>query len=232
MRLNTARSIPVALPLEPQAPVAFPRLVLTRSRRIKRSFDIFFAVLFSIAALPVFLLIAVAVLLESGRPIFFGHNRVGRGGRTFRLWKFRTMRPEGDAILARHLEMNPEAAEEWRLNRKLRQDPRVTRVGRWLRRASLDELPQIWNILRGEMSVAGPRPIVRDEILNYGTAYPLYALTAPGLTGLWQVSGRNDTTYRQRVELDAAYVRNWSPALDLRLLFKTVRVVLNGKGAY
>jgi len=110
--------------------------------------------------------------------------------------------------------------------------PTRDRVGRWLRRASLDELPQIWNILRGEMSVAGPRPIVRDEILNYGTAYPLYALTAPGLTGLWQVSGRNDTTYRQRVELDAAYVRNWSPALDLRLLFKTVRVVLNGKGAY
>lgn len=232
MRLNTARSIPAAFPLQPLAPLEFPRLALSRSRRVKRTFDLVFAVLFAIAALPMFALVALAILIESGRPLFFGHDRIGRGGRTFRLWKFRTMRTDGDEILARHLDENPEAAEEWRLNRKLRHDPRVGRIGRLLRRSSLDELPQIWNILRGEMSVAGPRPIVRDEILNYGTAYPLYTLTAPGLTGLWQVSGRNDTTYRQRVELDAAYVRHWTPRLDVELLFRTVGVVLKGKGAY
>lgn len=232
MRINTARTIPAALPLQPHAPVAFPRLALSRSRRIKRTFDVVFAVLFAIAALPVFLLIALAVLFESSGPVFFGHERIGRGGRSFRLWKFRTMRVDGDEVLARHLAEDPEAAEEWRLNRKLRRDPRVTRIGRLLRRSSLDELPQIWNILRGDMSVAGPRPIVRDEIVNYGTAYALYALTAPGLTGLWQVSGRNDTSYRRRVELDAAYVRHWTPRLDAELLFKTVGVVLKGKGAY
>jgi lipopolysaccharide/colanic/teichoic acid biosynthesis glycosyltransferase len=142
------------------------------------------------------------------------------------------MHVNGDEILARHLADNAEAAEEWQRNRKLRNDPRITRIGRWLRRSSLDELPQLLNILRGEMSLAGPRPIVAEEIGNYGVAWPLYALTAPGLTGLWQVSGRNDTTYRRRVELDAAYVRNWTPGLDFRLLWKTVGVVLKGKGAY
>jgi Undecaprenyl-phosphate galactose phosphotransferase WbaP len=205
---------------------------LPRSRRIKRTIDVLAAVILAVLALPVAVVIALAILLESGRPVFFGHKRVGRAGRSFRVWKFRTMRVNGDEILARHLEENPEAAEEWGVNRKLRNDPRVTRIGRLLRRSSLDELPQIWNILRGQMSIAGPRPIVQEEIGKYGQAYPLYALTAPGLTGLWQVSGRNDTTYRHRVELDAAYVRNWTPGLDFLLLWKTVGVVLKGKGAY
>jgi lipopolysaccharide/colanic/teichoic acid biosynthesis glycosyltransferase len=212
--------------------VEFPRLALPYARRIKRSFDLAAGVLLAIAAFPVFVLVALAILIESGRPVFFGHNRVGRGGRTFRLWKFRTMQVNGDEILARHLQENPEAADEWQSNRKLRNDPRVTRIGRWLRHSSLDELPQLWNILRGDMSLAGPRPIVAEEIPHYGIAWPLYALTAPGLTGLWQVSGRNDTTYRRRVELDSAYVRHWTPVLDLKLLWKTVGVVLKGKGAY
>jgi Undecaprenyl-phosphate galactose phosphotransferase WbaP len=199
---------------------------------VKRSFDLLFAVVFAILALPVFLAIAAAIVLESGGPVFFGHNRIGRGGRTFRLWKFRTMHVNGDEILAKHLAEDPDAAEEWHVNRKLRRDPRVTRIGKLLRRSSLDELPQIWNIVRGEMSFAGPRPIVHDEIEKYGKAYPLYAMTAPGLTGLWQVSGRNDTTYRRRVALDAAYVRHWTPGLDLQLLWRTVGVVLKGKGAY
>jgi lipopolysaccharide/colanic/teichoic acid biosynthesis glycosyltransferase len=142
------------------------------------------------------------------------------------------MVPNADEVLAQHLANNPEAAAEWKANHKLRNDPRITYTGRLLRRSSLDELPQIWNVLRGEMSLAGPRPVVEAEIPHYGAAWPLYTLALPGLTGLWQVSGRNDTTYRRRVELDATYVRNWSLKLDFQLLLKTVRVVLKGKGAY
>lgn len=213
--------------------IAFPRLASPRSRRTKRVFDVFFALLLAIVAAPVAALIALAIWLESRRgPILFGHERIGRGGRRFRLWKFRTMVVNGDEVLAHHLAENPEANAEWRANHKLKNDPRVTRVGRVLRRTSLDELPQIWNVLRGEMSLAGPRPVVDAEMAHYGGAWPLYTLANPGLTGLWQVSGRNDTTYRRRVELDSAYVRNWSLKLDFILLLKTVRVVLKGKGAY
>lgn len=212
--------------------VEFPRLALPGARRVKRTLDIVFALALAIVALPVFLLIAAAILIESGRPVFFSHQRIGRGGRLFRLFKFRTMAQNSDALLAEYLADNPEAAREWEQNRKLRHDPRITRMGRLLRRTSLDELPQLLNILRGEMSMAGPRPIVEAEIAKYGHHYPLYSLAKPGLTGLWQVSGRNDTTYRRRVELDATYVRTWTPWLDLQLLFRTVQVVVKGKGAY
>jgi Undecaprenyl-phosphate galactose phosphotransferase WbaP len=224
----TAVSAAQAIP----ALVEFPRLALPGARRVKRTLDIAFAIVLAIVALPVSLLIAAAILIESGRPVFFRHRRIGRGGRSFSLLKFRTMAQNSDEILAEYLAGNPEAAHEWDRNRKLRYDPRVTRIGRLLRRTSLDELPQIFNIFRGEMSIAGPRPIVEAEIAKYGNTYPLYSLAKPGLTGLWQVSGRNDTTYRRRVELDAAYVRNWTPALDFKLLFKTVGVVVKGKGAY
>ena len=229
---KSVRAAAVSVAQASPALVEFPRLALPGARRVKRTLDIVFALALAIVALPVFLLTAVAILIESGRPVFFGHSRVGRSGRAFRLLKFRTMAVNSDEILAEHLASDPEAADEWEQNRKLRRDPRVTRVGRVLRRTSLDELPQIWNILRGDMSIAGPRPIVEAEILKYGTTYPLYALAKPGLTGLWQVSGRNDTTYRRRVELDATYVRTWTPILDLKLLFKTVDVVVRGKGAY
>jgi Undecaprenyl-phosphate galactose phosphotransferase WbaP len=205
---------------------------MPEARRIKRIFDIFFATLLVFAAAPVAAVAAIAIWLESGGPIFFGHNRIGRGNRTFRLWKFRTMRTDGDAILAAHLEADPEAAAEWAETRKFRNDPRVTQVGRFLRRTSLDELPQLWNVLRGDMSLAGPRPVVEAEIEHYGASWPLYTLALPGLTGLWQVSGRSDTTYRRRVELDSAYVRNWTMGMDLMLLLRTVRVVIKGKGAY
>ena len=224
----TAVSAAQAIP----ALVEFPRLALPGARRVKRTLDIAFAVALAIVALPVSLLIAAAILIESGRPVFFRHRRIGRGGRAFSLLKFRTMAQNSDQILAEYLEENPDAAREWERTHKLRHDPRVTRIGRLLRRTSLDELPQIWNIMRGEMSMAGPRPIVEAEIAKYGNAYPLYSLAKPGLTGLWQVSGRNDTTYRRRVELDAAYVRNWTPGMDFKLLFKTVGVVVKGKGAY
>jgi Undecaprenyl-phosphate galactose phosphotransferase WbaP len=213
--------------------IAFPRLASPRSRRLKRAFDIFFALILALVAAPVAALIAAAIWLESRRgPILFAHERIGRGNRRFRLWKFRTMAPDADRVLAEYLESNPQAAAEWHANHKLRHDPRVTRIGRLLRRTSLDELPQIWNVLRGDMSLAGPRPVVDAEKAHYGASWPLYTLAMPGLTGLWQVSGRNDTTYRQRVELDASYVRNWSLKLDFILLLKTVRVVIKGKGAY
>lgn len=227
--LQPARSVP-----QPAAePISFPRLASPRSQRLKRTFDVVFALILALLAAPLAAFIAVAIWLESRRgPILFAHERIGRGNRRFRLWKFRTMVPNSNEVLAEHLAENPDAALEWHANRKLRNDPRVTRIGRLLRRTSLDELPQFWNVLRGDMSLAGPRPVVDSEIAQYGTHWPLYTLAQPGLTGLWQVSGRNDTTYRRRVELDTTYIRNWSLKLDFLLLLKTVRVVIKGKGAY
>jgi Undecaprenyl-phosphate galactose phosphotransferase WbaP len=207
-------------------------LLRGRAQHFKRALDVVLAVILGIVAVPVGLVIALAIALESRGPVFFGHTRVGRGRRRFRLWKFRSMVENGDEILRRHLDQHPERALEWRLGHKLRNDPRVTRVGRFLRRTSLDELPQLWNVLRGDMSMIGPRPIVEEEIPKYGAAIALYSEVAPGLTGLWQVSGRNDVTYRQRVELDTHYIRRWTPGQDLVVLLKTVRVVLGGRGAY
>jgi len=135
-------------------------------------------------------------------------------------------------VLEQYLEANPEAKEEWDRDHKLRYDPRITRIGRFLRKTSLDELPQLWNVILGDMSLVGPRPIVTEEIAKYGQYYGLYTMVKPGITGLWQVSGRNNTTYEERVQLDAYYVRNWSPWVDVFLLIKTIRIVLFAKGAY
>jgi lipopolysaccharide/colanic/teichoic acid biosynthesis glycosyltransferase len=157
---------------------------------------------------------------------------VGKGRRAFRLWKFRSMSVDAGARLAECLAANPERDREWARTRKLRADPRVTRVGRFLRRTSLDELPQLWNVLRGDMSLIGPRPIVSQEASKYGVGFALYSQVLPGLTGLWQVSGRNDTHYGRRVELDCQYIRNWTVALDLKILLKTAAVVARGRGAY
>lgn len=212
--------------------IVFPAIASSRARLIKRSMDLLFAGAAAIIATPALLLISLAIKLESGGPALFAHERIGRGGRRFYLWKFRTMVMNGEEVLARHFFENPDAAAEWEANRKLRKDPRVTRVGRLLRRTSLDELPQLWNILRGEMSLAGPRPIVEEEIPQYGSAFPFYTLSYPGLTGLWQVSGRSETSYRRRIELDVNYVRDWSPFLDLRIFFQTFRAVVRGTGAY
>ncbi len=170
--------------------------------------------------------------IDSPGPVLFSHTRIGRGRRTFRLWKFRTMSVDADAALADYLDRHPDQAREWALTHKLREDPRITRIGRFLRKTSLDELPQFWNVLRGDMSMVGPRPIVAEEVPKYGGAFALYARVLPGLTGLWQVSGRNDTGYTRRVELDTQYIRHWSALLDTKVLFKTVRVILYGHGAY
>jgi lipopolysaccharide/colanic/teichoic acid biosynthesis glycosyltransferase len=142
------------------------------------------------------------------------------------------MRADSDAFLEDYLDEHPERAQEWETTHKLKNDPRVTFVGRFLRRSSLDELPQVWNVLRGDMSMVGPRPIVREEVAKYGSAFILYSQIKPGLTGLWQVSGRNDVNYRRRVELDTEYIRNWTPFSDLSVVFRTFAVVIKGKGAY
>ncbi len=163
---------------------------------------------------------------------FFGHTRIGKGNREFCAWKFRTMVPNADAKLEEFLAQNPEALVEWEANHKLKNDPRVTWLGRILRRYSIDELPQLWNVLKGEMSLIGPRPIVSDEVRHYGSRFDPYTWVRPGLTGLWQISGRNDTTYEERVSLDEYYVRNWSIWLDIYILARTVAVVLQRKGAY
>ena len=207
-------------------------LLRARPQRFKRLFDVVFALLLCLIVLPLGLLIAGAIAFESGGPVLFAHTRIGRRTRRFRLWKFRSMVSDADEVLQTYLDQHPGHALEWRLAHKLRNDPRVTRVGRFLRRTSLDELPQLWNVLRGEMSLVGPRPIVEEEIAKYGPAVALYSQVLPGLTGLWQVSGRNDTTYRERVELDCRYIRAWTAMVDLRVLVKTVRVVLGGHGAY
>lgn len=207
-------------------------LLRPRSQRIKRVFDVVCAVLLGLIALPFGLIVALAIALESRGPVIFAHTRIGKGNRRFRLWKFRSMVADADEVLSRYLERNPACALEWHMAHKLRNDPRVTRVGRWLRKTSLDELPQLWNVLRGDMSMVGPRPIVAAEVPKYGPAFVLYSQVLPGLTGLWQVSGRNDTSYRERVELDSRYIGMWTVAADLRVLLKTVRVVLGGHGAY
>jgi lipopolysaccharide/colanic/teichoic acid biosynthesis glycosyltransferase len=172
------------------------------------------------------------IKLDSPGPIFFACTRVGRGGRLFQAWKFRSMVMNGDDVLAAHFHTNPESKREWEEYEKLRHDPRVTRAGRFLRRSSLDELPQLWNVLRGEMSLVGPRPIGHHEVVRYGSYFDMYTKVEGGVTGLWQVSGRSDTSYAERVVLDTFYVRNWSVWLDLCILFQTIGVVLAGRGAY
>lgn len=201
-------------------------------RAIKRALDMGVVVLCSPVVLLFVVVIAALVRLDSRGKAFYGHERIGRNGRKFKVWKFRTMVENSDEVLAAYLEHNPEMREEWDQAHKLKEDPRVTRVGRWLRKFSLDELPQIWNVLVGEMSLVGPRPIVDEEVSQYGNRYKSYLLVKPGLSGLWQVSGRNDLDYATRVRLDDYYVRNWSIWFDLYILSRTPAVMLTGKGAY
>ena len=182
-----------------------------------------------------FLLPLIAVIgwlvKRDGGPVFYGHTRIGKDGREFKCLKFRSMAVNGDEILADLLAHDPEAEAEWAATRKLRNDPRVTPVGRFLRKSSLDELPQLFNVLRGEMSVVGPRPVTRDELRHYGMRARDYMSCTPGITGLWQVSGRSDTTYRRRVALDTLYARQRSLLMDVQILFRTIPAVLNGSGA-
>lgn len=199
----------------------------------KRLSDIVIASALLVPLLPLMGLIALLILAGSGSGVLVRHPRIGRDGRVFRCLKFRTMVKDGDRVLANHLERNPEARQEWARQRKLLHDPRVTAVGHLLRRTSLDELPQFFNVLRGEMSVVGPRPVVKAELDEHyrGEARALYCSVRPGITGLWQVSGRSTLNYQDRVRLDVEYVRNGSAALDVTILLRTPCAVLRARGA-
>jgi lipopolysaccharide/colanic/teichoic acid biosynthesis glycosyltransferase len=203
----------------------------TRARAAKRAFDLGLGVTLAVVSFPVAIVIALAVVIQSGGPILYSQRRVGRGGRFISVWKFRTMVVEADAVLQQYLDQDPALAAEWRERRKLRRDPRVTGIGRLLRKTSLDELPQLWNVIRGDMSLVGPRPVVAEELCRYGSNSSLYLAVKPGVTGLWQTSGRNNTTYDYRVKLDSEYVRTWSIAKDLRIVLNTIPAVVRGIGA-
>lgn len=208
------------------------RLLDPMQMAIKQAIDLLILVLIAPFVTVLALLLALAIRLDTPGPVFFAHERYGLGGRLFKVWKFRTMVRDADAVLARALADDPQFAREWKQTQKLRDDPRITRVGRFLRRTSLDELPQIWNVLVGQMSFVGPRPIIAQEVERYGSNYALYIHVRPGITGLWQVSGRNDLTYADRVRLDVHYVRNWSVWLDLFILSRTALVIALARGAY
>lgn len=197
----------------------------------KRALDVIVSGVALILSSPVMLVVAALVKLDGGSALF-GHNRIGRDGKIFPCLKFRSMVMGGDKILAEHLAENPEAAAEWKASQKLQNDPRVTKIGKFLRSTSLDELPQLINVLRGDMSLVGPRPIVRDEVAHYSHDIAHYYRVRPGVTGLWQVSGRSDVSYAQRVQMDSWYVRNWSLWHDIAILFKTVPAVFKRSGAY
>ena len=197
----------------------------------KRAFDLTAAVMLLLFALPAMFFIAVIMFSSDRGPILFSHERIGLNGKRFRCLKFRSMVVNSQEALRRHLELFPQARAEWEATQKLRDDPRITPLGRFLRVTSLDELPQLINVIRGEMSLVGPRPIVQDEVVRYADQIEHYAAVRPGITGLWQVSGRSDCDYDQRVQLDTRYVREWSFFGDLVILIKTVKVVILRTGS-
>jgi len=198
---------------------------MPRGGGAKRVFDVCAASAMLLFALPAMFFIAVVLFSTDRGPILFGHERVGRNGQRFRCLKFRSLVVDSQEALRRHLEASPQARAEWEATQKLRDDPRITPIGRFLRATSLDELPQLFNVIRGDMSLVGPRPIVEDEVPRYADQIEHYAAVRPGITGLWQVSGRSDVDYAQRVQLDSRYVREWSFAGDIVILIKTVKVV-------
>jgi exopolysaccharide production protein ExoY len=193
----------------------------------KRLVDITVASLALVLLSPLMVLIAAAVRFTMGGPVLFGHGRIGHSGRTFRCYKFRTMIVGADDVLREYLANNPQAAKEWRETRKLRNDPRITLLGHFLRKTSIDELPQLINVLRGDMSCVGPRPIVADELAHYGENASEYLHARPGLTGAWQVSGRTSLRYAERVALDVEYVRDWSIWKDICILVRTIPAVMH-----
>jgi Undecaprenyl-phosphate galactose phosphotransferase WbaP len=207
------------------------KLVDKKRQAFKRIFDLCLITLALPVLVPVFIILALAIKLDSRGPIFFRHKRVRTRDSFFQVLKFRTMIPDADQVLADYLTKNPELRREWEAKHKLKHDPRITRVGKFLRRTSLDELPQIWNVITGDLSLIGPRPIVEEEIKRYQKAFRLYEKVRPGITGLWQISGRNNTSYDERVDLDTYYVRNWSLWFDIYILAMTPAAVIKGNGA-
>lgn len=206
--------------------------LLDRGRlTLKRVLDVAIIFVFSPLLLPVLATLWLLVRFTSRGPVLFSQPRIGRGGRPFTIWKFRSMRRNADDMLDDHLAEDAGMRSQWRRHNKLHRDPRVTRLGRFLRATSLDELPQVWNVLNGTMSLVGPRPVPADELTKYGEIAELYKQVRPGITGIWQVSGRSRTTYDERVSMDAYYVRNWSVWLDIHLLSRTALAVVLQRGA-
>ena len=222
------------VPLDLQGVIGFEverNLLIPRKRILKRIMDLGLALVGSIVVFPIILICSLLIVLDTRGPIFYYQERLGRRGKLIKVWKFRTMIPDAENALREHLMKNPELREEWEAVHKLKQDPRITRFGGFLRKTSLDELPQLWNVFLGEMSLVGPRPIVQDEIKHYRDSYRLYSQVLPGITGMWQVSGRSDTSYDYRVELDEYYIRHWSIWLDIYILIRTIWAVISRDGA-
>lgn len=209
-----------------------------RSPAIEKRFDLCRALDLTVALpaliflLPLMTLVAVAIKLQDGGPVLFGHRRFGYRGETFRCWKFRSMVVDAESRLQRLLDTNPVAQAEWAADHKLRNDPRVTWLGRFLRSSSIDELPQLLNVLLGDMSLVGPRPIVASEISRYGCHIRAYYEVRPGITGLWQINGRNDVSYRRRIAFDVLYARHRSLKLNIGILAATLPAVLSQSGSY
>lgn len=202
------------------------------NRWIKYSFDFICTLIGTVIISPIFLLISIWIYFDSPGPVIFKHTRIGKNGKAFGCYKFRTMCMNADKKLAELLANDTAAKAEWERDFKLKDDPRVTKVGKFLRKTSLDELPQIFNVLKGEMSLVGPRPVVDKELEKYGEYLDDYLMVRPGITGMWQVNGRSDTTYEERVHMDSWYVRNWSIWIDIMLLWRTVKSVIKCEGAY
>lgn len=202
------------------------------NRLIKTLVDYILTIIGTILISPILLFIAAWIYHDSPGSVIFKHIRIGKNGKAFPCYKFRSMCVDADAKLAELLANDPEARAEWERDFKLKNDPRITKSGAFLRKTSLDELPQLFNVLRGEMSLVGPRPIIQEELERYGEFVDDYLMVKPGVTGMWQVNGRSDTTYEERVQMDSWYVRNWSVWLDFMLLWRTIRAVAAGKGAY
>ena len=199
----------------------------------KTVFDYALTAVGTLCISPLLVYVAYRIKKEDPGPVFFAHTRIGKDGKPFPCYKFRSMVVNSQEMLQKHLAENPAARAEWERDFKLKDDPRVTPIGKFLRRTSLDELPQVFNVLRGEMSLVGPRPVVQEELDKYyGATAKLYCTVKPGITGLWQVSGRSDTTYEERVALDEEYIKHRSFLKDAGILLRTIKVVLNKGGAY
>jgi len=207
-------------------------IVSLRYRVLKPLLDLLIVFLAFPVAIPLGLVLAALIRLTSKGSVLYRHRRIGQFQQPLYVWKFRTMYEDSEHLLEQHLSSSAEARHEWARAQKLRDDPRVTPIGRLLRKTSLDEIPQLLNVLAGDMSIVGPRPIVDEERPKYGKYFSTYTYELPGITGLWQVSGRCEVDYPERVLLDVQYVEQWSLWMELKILIKTVRVILHSKGAY
>lgn len=207
-------------------------LTFKANRILKRLSDLLLLIVFSPLLIPVFLILGILVKATSKGPVFYGHKRVGKNGKEFKCWKFRSMNVNSQEMLQKILSEDPKRRSEWEKERKFSDDPRVTKFGKFLRKTSLDELPQLINILKGEMSFIGPRPVTKEETEKYGDKKDYVLSVLPGLSGMWQISGRSETSYEERITFDTYYIQNWSVWLDIWILIKTIWVVFKGKGAY